>query len=124
MLTITRAGAGQPWYVQPTATTPTLHRLRHGVRLPGLSPAPWPRRSTATRSTSPVRPHREPHRGQVADLYRRQHAHGERRRCDRVFTITAGADVTMDGLIVGNGWLSNTLYTKAGAGAGIFNTGT
>ncbi|MCB0149420.1 MAG: cadherin-like beta sandwich domain-containing protein, partial [Caldilineaceae bacterium] len=40
----------------------------------------------------------------------------------RVFTITAGADVTMDGLIVGNGWLSNTLYT-AGAGAGIFNTG-
>ena len=41
---------------------------------------------------------------------------------NRVFTITAGADVTMDGLIVSGGWLSNTT-AALGAGAGIYNTG-
>jgi predicted outer membrane repeat protein len=41
---------------------------------------------------------------------------------NRVFSVTAGVDVTMDGLTVTRGWLSGSTAAD-GAGAGIYNSG-
>lgn len=55
-------------------------------------------------------------------FYRRQHAHGERRRHAACASITVGVDVTLDGLIVASGYLTGADLATS-AGAGIYNAG-